>query len=89
MPSAKTTAILGAVAFAAGLVLFVYVGFFAAPYPGASGAGMAGLPGAMQMLAALAMMAVGAPVTLVSMLVHVIRRRVEATATTKGDEGRA
>jgi len=75
MPFAKATAILGAVLLAAGLALFVYVSAFTAPYPGASGAGVAGLHAAMRMLAALALIGLGAVSVLIALLVHAYRTR--------------
>lgn len=75
MPRAGAVAFCGIGLLLAGLVLFVYATVFEGPYAGASGAGMAGLPSAMRVLAALAMLAVGGLTALVAGLAYFLRRR--------------
>lgn len=78
MPLSKRIAIFGGVVMAAGIVLFVYATEFMAPYHGASGAGMAGLPAAFLALGALALITFGAAIALFSYLVYLRQKRAAA-----------
>jgi len=75
MRRSGTVALVGIGLFLVGLALLVYTTVFQVPYSGASGAGMAGLPAAMLVLASLALLAAGGLTALLAGAVYLFRRR--------------